>query len=150
MSFCLTDDSKIFSVQVRQVEDYPVDIYYLMDLSYSMKDDLRNIQNLGTSWPPRCGKLTSNLRGLASGPLWTSPCHHTCIFLHQRLSETLLWVSLPISQGISSPLPHMCPSPASYFYLQVGFVGCLLATLFLLFTRSPVWQVGWPTDCVNS
>ena len=28
MSFCLTDDSKIFSVQVRQVEDYPVDIYY--------------------------------------------------------------------------------------------------------------------------
>ena len=61
-SFCLTDDSKIFSVQVRQVEDYPVDIYYLMDLSYSMKDDLRNIQNLGTKLASQMRKLTSNLR----------------------------------------------------------------------------------------
>ncbi|KFU90912.1 Integrin beta-3, partial [Chaetura pelagica] len=42
------DDSQIFHIQVRQVEDYPVDIYYLMDLSNSMKDDLRNIQHLGT------------------------------------------------------------------------------------------------------
>ncbi|OWK14555.1 ITGB3 [Cervus elaphus hippelaphus] len=56
------DDSKIFSVQVRQVEDYPVDIYYLMDLSYSMKDDLRNIQTLGTKLASQMRKLTSNLR----------------------------------------------------------------------------------------
>ncbi|KFP32273.1 Integrin beta-3, partial [Colius striatus] len=49
------DDSQTFRVQVRQVEDYPVDIYYLMDLSNSMKDDLRNIQNLGT-------KLASEMR----------------------------------------------------------------------------------------
>ncbi|NXY50937.1 ITB3 protein, partial [Ceuthmochares aereus] len=40
---------------VRQVEDYPVDIYYLMDLSNSMKDDLGKIQNLGT-------KLASEMR----------------------------------------------------------------------------------------
>ncbi|XP_073091835.1 integrin beta-3 isoform X2 [Manis javanica] len=56
------DDSKNFSVQVRQVEDYPVDIYYLMDLSYSMKDDLRNIQNLGTQLASQMRELTSNLR----------------------------------------------------------------------------------------
>ncbi|XP_042782629.1 integrin beta-3-like isoform X4 [Panthera leo] len=56
------DDSKIFSVQVRQVEDYPVDIYYLMDLSYSMKDDLWSIQNLGTKLASQMRKLTSNLR----------------------------------------------------------------------------------------
>ncbi|XP_057570866.1 integrin beta-3 isoform X2 [Hippopotamus amphibius kiboko] len=56
------DDSKNFSIQVRQVEDYPVDIYYLMDLSYSMKDDLRNIQNLGTKLASQMRKLTSNLR----------------------------------------------------------------------------------------
>ena len=61
-SFCLPDDSKSFSVQVRQVEDYPVDIYYLMDLSYSMKDDLGNIQNLGTKLASEMRKLTSNLR----------------------------------------------------------------------------------------
>ncbi|KAI5277377.1 Integrin Beta-3 [Manis pentadactyla] len=56
------DDSKNFSIQVRQVEDYPVDIYYLMDLSYSMKDDLRNIQNLGTQLASQMRELTSNLR----------------------------------------------------------------------------------------
>ncbi|XP_053219661.1 integrin beta-3 [Podarcis raffonei] len=56
------DDSQTFTVQVRQVEDYPVDIYYLMDLSNSMKDDLRNIQNLGTRLAIEMRKVTSNLR----------------------------------------------------------------------------------------
>ncbi|XP_008047346.1 integrin beta-3-like, partial [Carlito syrichta] len=56
------DDSKTFSVHVRQVEDYPVDIYYLMDLSYSMKDDLWSIQNLGTQLAVQMRRLTSNLR----------------------------------------------------------------------------------------
>uniref|UniRef100_F6R3V9 Integrin beta n=1 Tax=Callithrix jacchus TaxID=9483 RepID=F6R3V9_CALJA len=56
------DDSKNFSIQVRQVEDYPVDIYYLMDLSYSMKDDLSSIRNLGTKLATQMRKLTSNLR----------------------------------------------------------------------------------------
>ncbi|XP_058038071.1 integrin beta-3 isoform X2 [Ahaetulla prasina] len=56
------DDSQTFSIQVRQVEDYPVDIYYLMDLSNSMKDDLRNIQNLGTNLAMEMRKVTSNLR----------------------------------------------------------------------------------------
>ncbi|CAN8201938.1 unnamed protein product [Coccothraustes coccothraustes] len=56
------DDSQVFHVQVRQVEDYPVDIYYLMDLSNSMKDDLKNIQNLGTKLASEMRKLTSNLR----------------------------------------------------------------------------------------
>lgn len=39
-----------------------MDIYYLMDLSYSMKDDLRNIQNLGTQLASQMRELTSNLR----------------------------------------------------------------------------------------
>ncbi|XP_020035268.1 integrin beta-3 isoform X1 [Castor canadensis] len=56
------DDSKKFSIQVRQVEDYPVDIYYLMDLSFSMNDDLSSIQNLGTKLASQMRKLTSNLR----------------------------------------------------------------------------------------
>nr|XP_014350932.1 PREDICTED: integrin beta-3 [Latimeria chalumnae] len=56
------DDSRVFTIQVRQVEDYPVDIYYLMDLSYSMQDDLRNIQNLGTNLAKEMRKLTSNIR----------------------------------------------------------------------------------------
>ncbi|XP_076012910.1 integrin beta-5 isoform X2 [Genypterus blacodes] len=55
-------DQMSFEVQVRQVEDYPVDLYYLMDLSLSMKDDLDTIRNLGTKLAQEMGKLTSNFR----------------------------------------------------------------------------------------
>ncbi|XP_075466013.1 integrin beta-5 [Ascaphus truei] len=51
-----------FKVEVRQVEDYPVDLYYLMDLSLSMKDDLDNIRSLGTKLAAEMKKLTSNFR----------------------------------------------------------------------------------------
>ncbi|XP_048455430.1 integrin beta-2-like [Rhincodon typus] len=34
-------------VKFKRAEGYPVDLYYLMDLSYSMKDDLENVKSLG-------------------------------------------------------------------------------------------------------
>ncbi|XP_023220339.1 integrin beta-PS-like [Centruroides sculpturatus] len=34
-------------IQYKQAENYPVDLYYLMDLSYSMKDDKEKLVNLG-------------------------------------------------------------------------------------------------------
>ena len=34
-------------MQVRQAEDYPVDLYYVMDLSKSMEDDLTKLRVLG-------------------------------------------------------------------------------------------------------
>ncbi|KAL7881791.1 hypothetical protein AOLI_G00086390 [Acnodon oligacanthus] len=55
-------DQTSFEVQVRPVEDYPVDLYYLMDLSLSMKDDLDTIRNLGTKLAEEMKKLTSNFR----------------------------------------------------------------------------------------
>ncbi|CAN9498598.1 unnamed protein product [Ophioblennius macclurei] len=55
-------DQTWFNLQVRQVEDYPVDLYYLMDLSLSMKDDLDTIRNLGTKLAQEMGGLTSNFR----------------------------------------------------------------------------------------
>ncbi|KAM8855217.1 integrin beta-5 [Spinachia spinachia] len=55
-------DQTWFELQVRQVEDYPVDLYYLMDLSLSMKDDLDTIRNLGTKLALEMGMLTSNFR----------------------------------------------------------------------------------------
>uniref|UniRef100_A0A673KTH5 Integrin beta n=1 Tax=Sinocyclocheilus rhinocerous TaxID=307959 RepID=A0A673KTH5_9TELE len=55
-------DQTSFEVQVRPVEDYPVDLYYLMDLSLSMKDDLDTIRNLGTKLAEEMRKLTSNFR----------------------------------------------------------------------------------------
>lgn len=36
-----------FEVKFRRAEGYPVDLYYLMDLSYSMFDDLINVKSLG-------------------------------------------------------------------------------------------------------
>lgn len=36
-----------FQVTYRQAVDYPVDLYYLMDLSYSMKDDKQKLSELG-------------------------------------------------------------------------------------------------------
>ncbi|KAM3607771.1 uncharacterized protein V6R79_013611 [Siganus canaliculatus] len=39
--------STTFSVSFKRVQGYPVDLYYLMDLSYSMKDDLESVKELG-------------------------------------------------------------------------------------------------------
>lgn len=43
----LTEASVKFNVTYRQAVDYPVDLYYLMDLSYSMKDDKQKLSELG-------------------------------------------------------------------------------------------------------
>lgn len=59
---CFPDDSKRFTVKVRQVEDYPVDLYYLMDLSYSMNDDLFRLRTLGKGLAEAMNRTTSNLR----------------------------------------------------------------------------------------
>ncbi|XP_044033604.1 integrin beta-3-like isoform X1 [Siniperca chuatsi] len=56
------DDAKRFTVKVRQVEDYPVDLYYLMDLSYSMNDDLFRLRTLGKGLAEAMNRTTSNLR----------------------------------------------------------------------------------------
>ncbi|XP_078716272.1 integrin beta-3-like [Lampetra fluviatilis] len=55
-------DPATVRVQVRQVEDYPLDLYYLMDLSLSMKDDLDNIRVLGAQLEAAMARLTSKLR----------------------------------------------------------------------------------------
>ncbi|XP_053554327.1 integrin beta-6 [Bombina bombina] len=51
-----------FQVNVRQTEDYPVDLYYLMDLSASMDDDLKTIKELGSTLSTEMSKLTSNFQ----------------------------------------------------------------------------------------
>ncbi|XP_057708354.1 integrin beta-2 [Corythoichthys intestinalis] len=39
--------STTFSVSFKRIQGYPVDLYYLMDLSFSMRDDLQNVKGLG-------------------------------------------------------------------------------------------------------
>ncbi|XP_008946365.1 PREDICTED: integrin beta-6 isoform X3 [Merops nubicus] len=49
-------------IKVRRTEDYPIDLYYLMDLSASMDDDLNTIKELGSTLSKEMSKLTSNFR----------------------------------------------------------------------------------------
>uniref|UniRef100_A0A3P9BBS4 Integrin beta n=1 Tax=Maylandia zebra TaxID=106582 RepID=A0A3P9BBS4_9CICH len=51
-----------FQVKVQHKEDYPVDMYYLMDLSASMIDDLKMIKDLGSTLSKEMAKLTSKFR----------------------------------------------------------------------------------------
>jgi len=45
-----------------QAEDYPVDLYYLMDLSKSMEDDKKKLSDLGQLLVESMSKITSNFR----------------------------------------------------------------------------------------
>lgn len=45
-----------------QAEDYPVDLYYLMDLSKSMEDDKEKLSSLGTKLAQTMKQITSNFR----------------------------------------------------------------------------------------
>ncbi|XP_037646180.1 integrin beta-2 [Sebastes umbrosus] len=49
-----------FSVSFKRVQGYPVDLYYLMDLSYSMKDDLEFVKELGQSLFAALNKITEH------------------------------------------------------------------------------------------
>ncbi|KAM3916227.1 integrin beta-2 [Leptodactylus fuscus] len=49
-----------FEVKFRRAEGYPVDLYYLMDLSYSMFDDLQNVKNLGNQLLEALNRITKS------------------------------------------------------------------------------------------
>ncbi|XP_028663148.1 integrin beta-2 [Erpetoichthys calabaricus] len=51
-----------FTVYFKRAEGYPVDLYYLMDLSYSMKDDLLNVKTLGSKILDALNSITKNSR----------------------------------------------------------------------------------------
>uniref|UniRef100_A0A3Q0R2W5 Integrin beta n=1 Tax=Amphilophus citrinellus TaxID=61819 RepID=A0A3Q0R2W5_AMPCI len=51
-----------FNVSFKRAEGYPVDLYYLMDLSYSMKDDLDNVKNLANDLFTALKKITKYAR----------------------------------------------------------------------------------------
>ncbi|XP_065056412.1 integrin beta-1-like [Rhopilema esculentum] len=50
------------NVRVKTPADFPVDLYYLMDLTYTMKDDLSQITNLGDLLSIQLRNVTSNFR----------------------------------------------------------------------------------------
>lgn len=60
--YLFADEPQTFDLKFKRAEDYPIDLYYLMDLSYSMKDDLENVKNLGTSLMTKMATITSDFR----------------------------------------------------------------------------------------
>uniref|UniRef100_A0A803SXC9 Integrin beta n=1 Tax=Anolis carolinensis TaxID=28377 RepID=A0A803SXC9_ANOCA len=56
------DFTASFNVTFRRGEDYEIDLYYLMDLSYSMDDDLTSVKKLGGELFDALRLLTKNAR----------------------------------------------------------------------------------------
>ncbi|CAB1317594.1 unnamed protein product, partial [Coregonus sp. 'balchen'] len=55
-------DAQTFKLKFKRAEDYPIDLYYLMDLSFSMRDDLENVKNLGTDLMREMKEVTSDFK----------------------------------------------------------------------------------------
>lgn len=51
-----------FTVKYRPAKDYPLDVYYLMDYSYTMKKYLMLLQEQGTEIYKKLSELTNNVR----------------------------------------------------------------------------------------
>ncbi|XP_059426782.1 integrin beta-7-like isoform X2 [Carassius carassius] len=51
-----------FKVEFKRAVGYPIDLYYLMDLSYSMKDDLEQIKTLGQKILKKLKDITDTVR----------------------------------------------------------------------------------------
>jgi len=56
------DEAHRITVNYAQAEDYPVDLYYLMDLSNSMEDDKEKLSALGNLLAESMRNITSNFR----------------------------------------------------------------------------------------
>ncbi|XP_001601489.2 integrin beta-PS [Nasonia vitripennis] len=54
------NEAQKIKIQYAQAEDYPVDLYYLMDLSNSMKDDKQKLSDLGQLLVESMKNITSN------------------------------------------------------------------------------------------
>nr|XP_055103384.1 integrin beta-7 isoform X4 [Symphalangus syndactylus] len=79
-------------LQVRflRAEGYPVDLYYLMDLSYSMKDDLERVRQLGHALLVQLQEVTHSVR----------------IGFGSFVDKTVL----PFVSTVPSKLRHPCPT----------------------------------------
>lgn len=55
-------EAQSFELKFKRAEDYPIDLYYLMDLSHSMEKDLQNVKTLGSELAREMQDLTSDLR----------------------------------------------------------------------------------------
>ncbi|XP_075409045.1 integrin beta-7 isoform X2 [Tenrec ecaudatus] len=83
-------EAQRFRVRFLRAEGYPVDLYYLMDLSYSMKDDLEHVRQLGHDLLLRLQEVTHSVR----------------IGFGSFVDKTVL----PFVSTVPSKLRHPCPT----------------------------------------
>lgn len=62
LTFTILDEKHLMRVDYSQAVDYPVDLYYLMDLSKSMEDDKEKLSHLGDLLSDTMRNITSNFR----------------------------------------------------------------------------------------
>jgi integrin beta 1 len=60
--FCLSGETKKVKFSYRPAKNYPLDLYYLMDLTWSMKDDKDTLVSLGDALTVTLKTLTDNVR----------------------------------------------------------------------------------------
>lgn len=56
------DQEHRLNISYSQAQDYPIDLYYLMDLSKSMDDDKKTLSKLGNKLTEEMQKISSNFR----------------------------------------------------------------------------------------
>ncbi|XP_043546548.1 integrin beta-1-like isoform X2 [Chiloscyllium plagiosum] len=66
-------EPQTFSLQFQRAEDYPIDLYYLVDLSLSQQDDLENMKRLGIELERKLQKTTTDFR-IGLGILQKNSC----------------------------------------------------------------------------
>ncbi|XP_039550997.1 integrin beta-1-like isoform X2 [Pimephales promelas] len=57
-----SDEPQKFTLTFKRVEDHPIDLYFLMDLSDSMRINLENVKNLGADLAREMRYITKDLR----------------------------------------------------------------------------------------
>uniref|UniRef100_A0A8C0IN26 Integrin beta n=1 Tax=Chelonoidis abingdonii TaxID=106734 RepID=A0A8C0IN26_CHEAB len=90
-----------FSVRFKRAEGYPVDVYYLMDLSYSMKDDLENVKKLGNDLLAALRNITKSVK----------------IGFGSFVDKTVLPYVSTVPAKLRNPCPdryEQCDSPVSF------------------------------------
>ncbi|XP_076858565.1 integrin beta-2 [Brachyhypopomus gauderio] len=97
-----------FEFKFRRAEGYPIDLYYLMDLSYSMEDDLKNVKNLGI-------QLLNKLKSITG---------HARIGFGSFVDKTLL----PFTDTNEEKLKKPCPDKEKYCQPAFGFKHVLSLT----------------------
>lgn len=66
-------EPQTFSLHIQRAKDYPVDLYYLADLSISVQNGLENMKKLGIELKEEMQKITSDFR-IGFGILQRNPC----------------------------------------------------------------------------